>query len=352
MTQVPVSKKKAPSAAGEVTASQLALFTTVIDSNFSNAIALYDMMPKYVYQKKTAFRESELPPEKHVIERTFTARLGRETQRCFLRIKPAMIMKEDDEGRPQRWYIYPGHREYLVEEAIRKIAIENGGHLADGRVGCRFSIRSVQRILADTGHQCKHSDIIQAINVLNQCHMEYGFYEDNGRTKVSGRSALFPEIYLRTRDEYRNGEAETAVRFHDMVNKSIRDQSFRNYDFLTCMTYRLPLSSYLHKRLSLRFTQADTTNYFSFHLLNLMGEGGFNLSPALAKNIEQMKDALEELKAADVVSAYEYDHIKDDADRRKNVDAAFRIFVTERFVSQMIKINSHSKKIAAGVQDE
>lgn len=337
-----------PTKKNEVTPEQLALFGAIVDGSFSNSIEFYDMLPKYLFAKRTAFREDDLPPEKHVIEREFTTNIrvaGKlEKRSCFLKMRPALVMRKKGD-KIERWYAYPSHREMLVEEAIRKLAIDQGGYLNDGRVGCKFSISQVRKILEETGHECRYGDIVEAINILNTCHMEYGFVEDNGRNKVSGRSSLFPEIFIRTRDDYLAGDMDSAVQFHELVNKSIRARSFRNYDFLTCMRYRLALSNYLHKRITMRFKQAAVGESYSFYLSTIFSEGGFNLDQSLAKSIEQMKEALQELKAAGVVSTFEYGLIKDDKDKRRSKDASFYVYVTEQFTRQIVKINSQAKQV-------
>lgn len=332
----------------EVTPEQLALFGAIVDGSFSNSIEFYDMLPKYLFAKRTAFREDDLPPEKHVIEREFTTVIrvaGKpEKKNCFIKLRPALVMRKKGD-KLERWYAYPSHREMLVEEAIRKLAIEQGGYLTDGRVGCKFSITQVRKMLEETGHECRYSDIVEAINILNTCHMEYGFVEDNGRSKVSGRSSLFPEIFIRTREDYLAGDMDSAVQFHELVNKSIRERSFRNYDFLTCMRYRLALSNYLHKRITMRFKQAAVGESYSFYLSTIFSEGGFNSDQPLAKGIEQMKEALQELKDAGVVESFEYALVKDEKDKRRSKDASFDVYVTERFARQIVKINSQAKQI-------
>lgn len=333
----------------DVTPEQLALFGAIADGGFSNSIEFYDMLPKYLHQKRTAFREDELPPEKHIIEREFVMATrsvaGRmDRKRCFIRMKPAVVIRKKA-GKMERWFAYPSQREMLVEEAIRKIAIDQGGFLSDGRVGCRFSVNQVRKILEETGHECKYSDIVEAINILNTCHMEYGFVDDNGRFKAEGRSPLFPEIYLRTREDFKAGDVDTVVHFHALVNSSIRERTFRNYDFLTCMKYRLPLSNYLHKRITMRFKQAAPNESYSFHLSSIFVEGGFNTDQPLAKSIEQLKEALDELRGANVVESFDYSIIKDEQDRRRSKDAAFDIYVTETFAKQIIRINAISKQL-------
>lgn len=331
-----------------VTPKQLALFESLVDVRFSNSIEIYDLMPKYLQEKVTTFQETDLPPEKHVIERRFQTHVVDETGRRlaregYVKIKPAVIMRKK-EGELKRLFAYPSYFEQLVEDAIRKLAVEQGAFLNDGQVGCRFSISQVRKLLSETGHQCKHADVVEAINILNGSQLEYGLVDPDGKGRASGRSTYFPTIYIRTRDEgIEDGEFDSVVQFHELVNASIREKTFRNYDFITCMKYRLPLSNYMHKRISMRFRQAATGSPYSFHLKKMIEDGGFNVGATIAKNVEAMKKSLQELIEAKVIEKFEYALIADPNDKRRSIDASFHVYVTAEFERQVITINRHSK---------
>lgn len=340
-----------------VTAQQLALFQSIVDTNFSNAVELYDAMPKYVYGRRAAMREHDLPPEKHVIERQWNYPIkldGKKVlQQCYLRLSPATIIRSKG-GKVERFYIYPGYREMIVEDAIRKIAVDNGGTLTEGVVGCRFTIRQVRRILSEGGHTMKHDEVAEAINVLNKCHVEYGFIEADGKTRVSGRSALFPETYVRKSDEITTDDMQSAVMFHELVNRSIRNLTFRNLDFTTCIKYKSMLSSYLHKRLNAQFLQASRDTVYRVRLTELAESsglaenGGIDGPMPLKEQVRCVKEALDELKKYDVVEDYDVIPIPDPNDRRKRIDTVFEIRVTDVFVKKVIRINGHSKHLLEG----
>lgn len=336
----------------QVTPQQLALFQTVIDTNFSNAVELYDSMPKYVYGRHVAFRESELPAERHVLERVWNhaAKVDGSTmlQKCYLRLSPATIIRKKA-GKMERFYVYPGRREQIVEAAIRKIAVDNGATLSEGVVGCKFFIRQVRSLVEEAGHTMKHQDVVEAINVMNKCHLEYGFVEDDGKTRVSGRSALFPQIFVRTRDD--GEDMYSAVEFHQLVNRSIKDRTFRQIDFKTNIRLKLMLSSYLHQRISTQFLQASPNASYRFRLAELAMNSCFAQNLAgetempVKEQVRCVKEALEELKEQQVVASYEVIPIPDPSDRRKRIDTAFELKVTPSFVHSMILMNAHSKQL-------
>lgn len=333
-----------------VSEQQLKLFLDKIDDDYSNSVELYDALPKYVHGRNAIIREQDLPAENHVIERQFTHPIkidGRNVkQACYLRLSPATIIRKKA-GKKERFYAYPSYREMLVEDAVRKLAIDVEGNatLKDGVVGCRFTVRQIRRILADAGHQMKHEEVTEAINVLNKCHMEYGFIEDDGKTRVSGKSALFPEVYVRTADDVGGDDTLSAVMFHELVNRSIRNRAFRSYDFSKCIKYKSGVTNYLHKRLSMRFIQAAKDNSYRMGLMEFVQSCGVNETMPLKEQVRTVKEALDELKRNDVVSSYLATPVPDPYDRRKRLDMVFDIQVTDDFVQKTIRINSFSKRL-------
>lgn len=331
---------------------QLALFKNKVSDSFSNTIELYDAFPKYVHGKYTTFREQDLPPEKHVIQRRFSLPVkddeGRRfLQHFYLKLTPAVIIRTKGD-KTERVFAYPSYREMLVEDVIRKIAMDAGGNgkVTEGKVGCSFTIRQIRRILEKAGHSMKHGDVVEAINVLNKCSMEYGYIEDDGKTKVSGRSPLFPEVAFRTANEIiEDGDCQSYVSFHRLVNKSIVDMTFRNYDFETCIGYKTGISNYLHKRLSQRFVQASRETSYRL-TLNEFAEGASisEETPTKEKN-RILKEALEELKKSGVVLDYEVTPVTDRNDKRRRIDTIFMIKVTDNFISNTIKANVLSKTL-------
>lgn len=333
-----------------VVPEQLSLFMNKVSDSFSNTVELYDAFPKYVHGKYTTFREQDLPPEKHIIERRFSLPVkdeagNRYVQEFYLKITPAVIIRERG-GKTERLFAYPSYREMLVEDVIRKIAMDNGARLADGRVGCNFTVNQLRRILKEAGHETHHHRIVEAINILNKCSMEYGYVEEDGKTKVSGRSPLFLEVGFRTANEIaEDGDTQSYAFFHRLVNKSIADQTYRNYDFETCIRYKSGITNYLHKRLSQRFVQASRENSYRLSMVDFASGAGISEETPFKEKNRIVKEALNELQEASVVASYEVISVADKADRRKRVDSLFMIKVTDDFISKTIKTNALSKRL-------
>ena len=106
---------------------QLTLFE-ILDPNdaaYSQAIELYDLIPKYIrYRRKREFEKDNIS-----VERKFTVH----NRDYDLRIYGAIIEDRDDDAH----IVYPGTREELIEDALRKITVSQG----------RASLRRGRRLL-------------------------------------------------------------------------------------------------------------------------------------------------------------------------------------------------------------
>src|SRR5690349_17001794 len=113
-----MSKKEKPKYSDftENTDLQLSLFPLLEHDreDYSHTIELYDFIPKYLFGKPKRISGMFLKS----IERDFVCRKRHYT----LKMKPARIVNKKGEERD----VYPGKREEMVEDALRKMA-------ADGR---------------------------------------------------------------------------------------------------------------------------------------------------------------------------------------------------------------------------
>ena len=93
---------------------QLDLFDGALPASphaYTQSFAIYDLAPKYVFRTDEREAGKYLP----VVHRTFRL-ADREYQ---LEIRPARVMRDGAEIE-----VYPGEREQVLEEALRRIAIE------------------------------------------------------------------------------------------------------------------------------------------------------------------------------------------------------------------------------------
>ena len=130
----------------------------------SNAIDLWDSVPRYSISRQamTKARINGCFLQRH--ETTFQHR-GRTYTRI---ISPARVIDHDGQERDY----YPSATEELVEDSLRKLAIEQQAGYFDKpnyRSGVIFTLYSLREELKRRGHARSYQQLVEAINILSHC---------------------------------------------------------------------------------------------------------------------------------------------------------------------------------------
>ncbi len=310
---------------------QLSLFEIIEPTSkkddYSNTIELYDALPKYVWEQK---REHE-DLSNAVVTRKCTIR----DQQFTVKVKPAIIEKDD--GRTV--LIYAGQREEILEDALRKLAVNGKGHVIEGKAGVMFTLYELQKELAKMGHGYNLNEIKEGIQVARGATLEC--ISESGDAFIS--SSFFPMVGLTTRGEFRKkgGNVRCYVQFNPLVNESIMNLSFRQYNYRIGMQIRSPLARYIYKRMSHYWTQAHPDAPYTPSLISFLSQSPRELSPRMPENVRAMKNALEALIKQEVVSDYDANQIKEG---RKIVDVRYVIRPHENFVKQVMASNKRKQQ--------
>jgi len=294
---------------------------------YSNTIEIYDALPKYVWDQK---REQE-DLSNAIITRQCTIR----RQLFTVKIKPAIIEKED--GRAV--LIYAGAREEILEDALRKLAVSGNGHIIEGKAGVMFTLYKLQQELSRMGHGYNLNEIKEAIQVCRGATLEC--ISSDGEAFIS--SSFFPMVGLTTRGEFRKkgGNARCYVQFNPLVNESILNLTFRQYNYRIGMEIRSPLARYIYKRMSHYWTQASPDAPYTPSLISFLKQSPRELSPRMPENVRAMKLALDILIKQEVISDYEANQVKDG---RKVIDVRYVIRPHENFVKQVMASNKRAQQ--------
>lgn len=311
--------------------SQLSLFE-ILDSkgknDYSNTIEIYDALPKHVWS--TQRERTDL--ENAVITRRCVIR-GRE---YISKVKPAIIEKPDG----TTVLIYPGEREELVEDALRKLAASGQGHILEGKTGVIFTLYELQKELARMGHGFNFAEIKEAILVCRGATLEC-IDENEGEALISG--SFFQMIGLTNRSDFlkKGADAKCYVQFHPLVNDSIMKLTFRQYNYRIAMQIRSPLARFIYKRMSNFWTQADPGNPYTPSLLSFLTQSPREMSPRMPENIRAMKNALDILIKEEIVRDYEATRVKDG---KKIADVRYTIWPHPNFVKEMKRANAKKRE--------
>lgn len=303
---------------------QLSLFTLLEDDrdDYSHTIELYDFMPKFVFGKPDRISGKFL----ETVERDFVCRKNN----YRLRMTPARIKDANGVERDT----FPGKREEMIEDALRKMAADGRNAKAvylNGQLSVVFSRFALQKELEEHGHSYDYRQIEEAIITLFSVSIEVTReYED--------LTVAFHPI-----EAYgfkgREGESVTFVKFSPLVTESIQKNAFRLINYQQLMSYKTTIARHLHKRMSHNFSQAAKDEVYHISTNTIYRDFGLKKLSNLGLQVIEVKKALEELIAAQVVLSYEMKEIFDTKKKNKKIDCVFLIKHHQSFIDEAINSN-------------
>lgn len=304
---------------------QMELFalTEIRDKSYSQSIELYDFMPKYVWKTPERVEGVYLP----AVEREFECR-GR---RYALTIFPASLV---DEKTKKEKYFYLGKKEEAVEDALRKLAVDGKGVFLDDEAAMRFNINELQLELSKTNHTYSSDQIIEALTILKRTEFQL----------VSGDVKLMFSPVETLGIKGQDGETQTFVRFSPLVTKSIKEQTFRIYDYMTVMRYKNAIARQLHKRMAHNYTQASITNSYDIFLSTIIRDFGLTEPKRVLFKLREVEAALKTMIEKEVILQYKKEEVHAASGQKKLLDVKFFITPHPCFASDVKKANFYEKE--------
>lgn len=312
---------------------QMELFQSLLpeDKQFSNTIEFYDFCPKYVYWRTERLQDKFLDR----IERDFECR----GQKYNIAIDPAKI--KDSDGIVRDYF--PGTVEELVEDALRKLAVDGHGLFLDDQAAVTFTLYELQQELAKTGHTYSLDQIKKALMVCvgTTIHLT----TESGETVFSDH--LFETVGLNTREDWKGQGKKTKafVRFNSLVTKSIKEGSWRQFNYEISMRFKSVVSRQLNKRLSHNFTYANMAQDFNISLSTMLRDFGLTPYEYMRDNLRHVTKALDEMVEKRVIRKYEIKNVYDANRKNKLVDAVIIVKPDLDFVNQTISSNVRQRKV-------
>jgi len=261
------------------------------EKQYSNTIELYDAIPKYFWGRISS---------KNRIGGRYLNILCREFEfrnKAFsVKITPARI--EDKNGNEIDYY--PGKREELVEDALRKMACDGHGLFLDNQAAVVFSLHQLQKELKKMGHTYSIKQIKDAIFICQKSNLS--LESNDGKTVISFQ--IFETVGLRTRMDWkeRGNKIKCFVRFNSLVTQSIKNRTYRQFNYKECMTYKKNLARWLHKRMSHLYIQAAWNNSYSILLTTIIRDSGIRRYEKLKDNLREVRKSLDEMIEKNVLS--------------------------------------------------
>lgn len=167
-------------------------------------------------------------------------------------------------------------------------------------------------------------------------------------------SNLFETLGLQTREDWleKGTKSRAFVRFNSLVTESIRTKSFRQLNYEKTMSYKSVIARQLHKRISHLYAQANAAQPYHIMLSTLIRDFGLKEYKRLDRNLGEVIKALEKMKDAEVISAYQVEKVLDAGKRAKMVDAKFILIPHQRFITEAKHRNKRHSEIEELLSDK
>jgi hypothetical protein len=130
------------------------------EKDYSHTIELYDFIPKYIWGKSKRIEGKFLEP----ITREFVCK-GIPYKVVLM---PARIQTETGDYMDY----FPGKREELVEDALRKIMSDIQGVFLDDAAGTTFTLYQLQTELKNRGHSYSYDQLKESLEILAKTDIE------------------------------------------------------------------------------------------------------------------------------------------------------------------------------------
>lgn len=300
---------------------QMSLFRLLTkEKDYSHTIELYDFIPKYVWGKSNRIEGKFLDP----IQRNFVCK----GISYNVTLMPAKIQTEANEYLDH----FPGKREELVEDALRKLMSDAQGVFLDDAAGTTFTLYQLQTELKNRGHSYSYDQLKDSLEILAKTDIE--LESEDQETKIIFRP--IETLGLSGKD----GETQTFVRFSPLVTQSIKKGSYRLINYDKVMSYKTVIARQLHKRMSHFYTQASLTEKYHILLSTIIRDFGLTRYSQLRNNLLEVEKALDEMKEKNILLNCVTDRILDVGSKARLLDAKFTFQPHPFFIDEIKRANA------------
>lgn len=310
----------------------------LLDKNYSNTLEIYDLAGKFLYDKHNKYLSKATAEETE-----FTRITTYNNMDLRISVTAANIERVKD-GKKQRVFVFPGAREEIVEDVLRKLATErraeayeatSGANAGSKFVGVSFSLYEVYEELKRVGKSYSYSEIREALHIMNRSILSIQSMDSS----IDLSAPLFPIMAIAER---RKEETRSFVCFHPMVTDVILTLNFRRYNYAKALEFKRNYTRLTYKRLCHRWTQASPGKPYNIllsTLISAMKEPYTNLYQDKAL----FKKVMNDLVSGGILESYEMTPKKDG---KKVIDWRFDLYASDSFAKQVAANNKVSNNVA------
>lgn len=300
-----------------------------VDPNVSNTIELWDIAPRYVY-----YTDKEVQGVGNYLK-TIDREFCHAGKTYKLTLNPARIRREDGTDVEA----YPGEREHIIEEVIRKLAVERGRLRLQGEnVVMLFSLNEIRKELDRTKHSARHHEIKESLKILQGANVEIVQQTGDGEKSETRliRGSAFPQIGFHEKGNSGDNSI-TFVQFNWMVATALKHLEFRPINYETMMRLKT-MARWLFKKMyhetyypSEGSSIGSDGSVYVFHATEIARDCGMSQWKRWRDAMNAITTAVQSLEKEGVVVNLEVEPV---LEGRKKVDTIYTMRASPTFIEQ------------------
>lgn len=331
---------------------QLSLFLPFICNNetqrqkLSNSIEFWDSVPRYSISRQAMVKMRDENGNLPLLELEFEYRQAR----FSVSIQATQIKGKDKEGKPITIAYYPSSSEELVEEALRKLAVdqEQGFYINEKptpQSGVSFSLYQLREELKRSGHSRSFEEIKLSLNILSRSSIQ--IVSTTQKKRAFAYSTYLPVVAGVCRSDIDSDpNAKWVVHFHPLVTESIEKLSYRQFNYDQLMSHTTQLARWLHKQLIQKYVFASIINPFDICYSTIKRDSAMLENYSRERKAHEACDlAMKELVKNRVL--VRFIPVVKTGLRGKVLDVVYTLTPSPDFVSEVKAANSR-KKLSTG----
>lgn len=340
---------------------QLGLFQHFLCNNsderqkLSNSIELWDAVPRYSISRQAMTKMRDEHGNLPLLKLDFEYR----GSKFSASIQATQIEDRDEKGRPKKTpdgrsitvAYYPSANEELVEEALRKLAVdqEQGFYTNEkpsARSGVVFSLYQLREELQQRGHTRSFDEIKLSLDILSGSVITITPNTPTSLDLPFKKSPYLPELTGVTRKDLKTDpDKKWMVQFHPFVTASIDKLSYRQFNYHQLMSHTTQLARWLHKQLILKYTFASRLNPFEIRYSTIKRDSAMLENYARQRKAQETCDfSMEELQRNGVLTSIQ--RRVETGERGKILDIVYTLIPSSEFVAEVKAANKRQEKLS------
>lgn len=311
----------------------------------SNSIELWDSVPRYSISRQAMAKMRDEHGNLPLLKLDFEYR----GTKFSASIQSTQIQAKDKIGKLITMAYYPSASEELIEEALRKMAVEQerGFYIDEkpkSKSGVIFTLYQLREEMKRRGHTRSLDEIKLSLDILSGSSIQ--IIANTHKTKVCAKSTYLPVVLGVSRSDMESDpDAKWLVQFHPLVTESIENLSYRQFNYNQLMSHTKQLTRWLHKYLIQKYVFASITKPFEIRYSTIKRDSAMLDNYVRPRSAHEACDiSINELVTNAVLARQ--DRWVDRGVRGKVQDIVYTLIPSPEFVAEVKAANKRREKLS------